>query len=222
MPSKISSPKLVVLTLLAGSLVAGCVEEGEPSPAYTQAQEAFSELYGRELEDAYVSPEMAEVEKLLESVPKDSSDHQRAAEQLKRIRSGRERVEAQKAEREAELAAALAPSKDFEFSDTPVESSAASAGSAASKDAADAGAAVPVEGMKLAEFNARFSTCFASGKEVLLNNQGMRPTWTLKDQPNCREQFPGFAEKILVGQDDSIFVITDKSKVELRVVDGGQ
>ncbi len=213
MPSKIQS---LFAAVLVGSLLTGCMKEGDPSPAYTEAQEAFSALYGRELEDAYVSPAMAEIEKQLESVPKDSSDHQRAQEQLKRIRSGRERVEAARADREAELAAALKPSKDFEFSDRTAEALAAKA------EPVDAGAEAPVEGMKLSEFNARFGTCFVSGEPVLLNNQGMRPTWTLKDQPDCRTQFAGFAEKILVGQDDVIFAIADKSKVQVRVVDGGQ
>ncbi|MGA9525086.1 MAG: hypothetical protein WBV82_26740 [Myxococcaceae bacterium] len=212
MPSK-NMKAVVAVALLAGGLGVGCVEEGEPSPAYSQAQKDFNALYGREMEEAYLLPEMAEIEKLLESVPKESSDHQRAAEQLKRIRSGQERVQAQKAEREAELSAALAPSKDFEFSGAKEEAPAAAA--------VDAGVAVPVEGMKLAEFNARFGTCFASGKPVLLNNQGMRPTWSLMDQPDCREKFSGFADKILVGQDDALYVIADKSKVEIRVVDGG-
>ncbi len=215
MPSKNLMKALVAVAVLAGPLGAGCVKEGDPSPAYSQAQATFNALYGRELEEAYLLPEMAEVETLLESVPKDSGDHQRAAEQLKRIRSGRERVQAQKADRQAELAAALAPSADFEFSGTEEEGAGPAGGEV------DAGVSVPVEGMALAEFNAQFGTCFTSGEPVLLNNQGMRPTWTLKDQASCREQFAGFEEKILVGQDDAIFAIADKSKVEIRVVDGG-
>src|ERR687887_2751902 len=87
---------LLVGALLA--LAAACSKKGGPSPEYAQAREEFDALYGRLLDDAYVSPEIHSVEAKLEQVPEQSDDRARAEELLQRIRSERERVESQLAE----------------------------------------------------------------------------------------------------------------------------
>jgi hypothetical protein len=204
-------PTSIALSLC---LLAGCVNQGEPSPVFREAQAEFNALYGREVEDAYLSPELPAIEKKLESVPDKSSDKARADELLKRIRSGRERVESNRAERQAEIAAALKPSADFAFTQTEQEQRAKA-------EPVDAGSAVPAPGMALKEFNARFGDCFGAGEAVLVNNQGLRPTWTLKELPPCRKQFAGFEQKILVGEDEKILAIVDKSRLQVRTVDAG-
>jgi hypothetical protein len=206
--------RLPISAALALSLLAGCMNRGEPSPVFREAQDEFNALYGREVEDSYLSPELPPIEKKLESVPASSSDKARAEELLRRIRSGRERVEANRAEREAEIVAALKPTADFAFSQTEEEQHAKA-------EPVDAGAAVPVEGMALKEFNARFGDCFGSGESVMVNKQGMRPTWALKELPPCRKQFSGFEQKILVGEDEKILAIVDRSRLTVRTVDAG-
>lgn len=208
--------------LLAAAVMAvgfaGC-RKGEPSPAYTQGADAFNQLYGRYLEDAYLRPEMDQVVATLKSVPKDSSDYVRAEELLKRIDSGRERLQAELAERQKMVQEAAAPTQDFDFKNAPAE---ADAGTEAANELPDAGPAEhPVAGMPLLEMQKRFGDCFLPSEDIEVRGRGYRPTWVLRETAYCLQHHPGYERKIVFGEGQNVLFIGDKTKVEKITEDAG-
>jgi hypothetical protein len=204
---------------LLGALLglAGCSRSGGPSPEYAQAREEFNALYGRLLDDAYVSPQMATVEAKLERVPEQSEDHSRAQELLQRIRSERERIQMQIAEREAAVKGAVQATDDFQFARAGEED--AGAPDAGARDAGTSDQ--PAAGMPLAELRRRFGMCFDPGTELELPGKGNRPTFVLRNMAVCRERHPGFDRRLVVAEGDRVLFIADQKDVEIVGGDAG-
>lgn len=197
-----------------GAALTGCQRQGPPSPEYLEASREFSALYGRHLEDAYLLPQMAPIEAKLEQVPPESEHANEAKALLQRIRSGRERVQGQRAEREELARRALEPPPAGTFRPSTDEPEAPSKPPA--KQAPDAGSEQPVEGMPMAELTRRFGDCFLPGEPVTVEGRGERPTWKLRDTLFCRQQHPGFDERIVVEEAGAVLTIADRSQLQLR------
>ena len=194
--------------------MAGCTRKGPPSPEYAEARAEFNALYGRLLEDAYLSPEMEPIEEKLERVPRDSEDHLRAQELLLRIRSGRERLEGQLAEREANARADLDSPQD-----APSQSDEEDAG--APTAAADASSDQPAAGMPLAQFRSRFGMCFEPGQDIEVVGKGNRSTFVLRDMALCRERHPGFDRRMIIVEGDRLLAIAEQKDLQITGADAG-
>jgi hypothetical protein len=192
----------------------GCARKGPPSPEYAEARAEFNALYGRLLEDAYLSPEMRAIEEKLERVPATSEDHARAEELLLRIRSGRERLEAQLAERQAAVRSDLdAPP------DSPFQRAEEDGGTVAS--AADASADQPTAGMSLAQFRSRFGMCFEPGADIEVVGKGNRSTFVLRNMALCRERHPGFDRRMVVVEGERLLAIAEHKDLQIVGADAG-
>lgn len=196
-------------------VVSACPKGGQPSPEYEQARARFNVLYGEKLEDAYLDPEMAAIEQQLEAVPQESSDHQVAQELLKRIRSGRERLQAEQAERDQALAAARQPPRDFAFAEQPAPEDAGQ------PQAPDAGAPQPVAGMPVQELLGRFGDCFLPGESVNIVGKGMRSTFVVRETAFCARRHPGFDQRILFIENEKILHVGDKARLMVTTPDAG-
>jgi hypothetical protein len=199
---------ILVLALLGAG---GCTRQGPPSPEYQQAQAEFSALYGRHLEDAYLRPEMADLEAKLERVPADSQDANEARALLLRIRSGRERVMGQRAERAEMVRRAREPTpmgREERPEDPPPSPPRPP------PQAPDAGAEQPVVGMPVAELTRRFGDCFLAGEALNVEGRGTRPTWKLRDSVFCSQRHPGFDQRVVVEEAGVILAIAERSQVQ--------
>jgi hypothetical protein len=210
----VKSPRYLVKVALCAAMVltVGCSKQSGPSEDYAEAAKQFGKLYGEKWDDAYVDPQMAEVERLLDKVPPKSSDAANAQALKARIVENRKRVEQEKREAEAasaqatapvELAPSVAPAGDAEPPPPPPEPPAEAPGH-------------PVPGMTIAEVDKRFSDCFGPGPEVLVLNVGQRKTYQMKDMGKCRERHPGFGDLLLVVEDGKIRGQIDKKALERR------
>ncbi|MFZ5471908.1 MAG: hypothetical protein ACOZIN_20955 [Myxococcota bacterium] len=206
-------------TVLWVALALSACKKPQPSPEYQQALVLHSKLYVEKLDDAYLMPQMAEVEALLEKVPSHSADNLAAAELLQKIRSERTRVEAANAAREKEVAEALAPTP-FVFPERNAEPTRAAEAPA---PAPDAGANQPVAGMTLSEFTRRFGGCFSAGREIEVMGMGTVDSYELKNIANCRDRHPGFDALLVLAQAGKLLGTAPKSnvRIELRYPDGG-
>jgi hypothetical protein len=208
---------VVGCALSAVVALAACSKKGGPSPEYAQAREEFNTLYGRLLEDAYVSPEIRPIEAMLEHVPKQSEDHAPAQELLQRIRSSRERIQAEMAEREATVRGEMrAGNQDFQFARAEEDAGTPRA------EATDAGAIEqPIAGMAVSELRGRFGMCFEPGMELEVSGRGNRPTFALRNMAVCRQRHPGFERRLVVAEGDRILFIADQKDVEIVGGDAG-
>jgi hypothetical protein len=204
--------RAAVWALGAVVAVAGCSRKGGPSPEYAQAREQFNALYGRLLDDAFVSPEIAAIEAKLVQVPERSEDFASAQELLQRIRSERERMQSRVADRAAAVRGALREAtSDFQFASAGEED--AGLPDAGRPDAGSSGQ--PKAGMALAELRRRFGMCFEPGMELELPGKGGRPTFALRNMAVCRERHPGFDRKLVVAEGERVLFIADQKDVEI-------
>jgi hypothetical protein len=214
-------PGALVLAL-ALALAAGCKRELGPSPDYARARAKLESLTAQFGDDAYVDPEMEEVEKLLARVPPRSSDAPAAAELSRRIASERARVQKER----ADLAAAPppAPPADPWASEPRREEPEAAevAEGAADAGAADAGFPYPVAGMPVAEVRARFSYCFLPAAGVVVDGAA-HEIFELRNLPSCRDGFPQFQGQLLAAREGKVVGTLDVSDVQSVTVpvDGG-
>ncbi|MFP2956578.1 hypothetical protein ACLEPN_01785 [Myxococcus sp. 1LA] len=81
-------------------------EPPAPSAEYEEAARRFRELYAQKLDDAYLDPQVGEIEAQLQRVPADSLDAAGARELLQRIKEGRQRMETAASERDEAVASA--------------------------------------------------------------------------------------------------------------------
>lgn len=203
---------------LWAAALSSCTKEGGPSAEYAEARAEFNQLYAKELEDAYVNPAMKPIEEKLARVPQDSEDSIRAQELLRRIRSGRERVEARLEERRAELERVARPQPDVQFSPTPPELD----GGPEVKEP-DAGPSdQPAAGMPLSELRARFGMCFEPGEPLDVVGRGRRETFVLRNMEVCRQRHPGFDQRLVIAEGDRILFIGDRKDVQMVEVDAGR
>ncbi|MDQ3264263.1 MAG: hypothetical protein M3Y59_11475 [Myxococcota bacterium] len=207
-------------TLLTFALIAfvaasatACRRGSGVSPEYAEASGLHDRLRLSQGDEAYADPQMDQVESLLKQVPADSSDAQAAKELLAQIANERARI----AEEAAAAAAipAQPPEPVFEEDDEDEEEPAAA------PEVPDAGYSQPAVGMTLAEFQSRFSRCFQAGPELMLSGVGMRQTFQLRDNANCRDLHPDFVTLLLVVEEGKIAGMAKQSATSLRLPDGG-
>jgi hypothetical protein len=219
----------LVFTLLIALTPAACTKSpGPASPAYEQAHQRFSKLYGQKLDEAFLDPAMEEIEAQLQQVPPDSMDAQPARELLQRIREGRERMEAAQKEKEDAIASAHRvddfPARQGEPgtpSTPPEEPPTPSAGPP------DAGTprpgAGPVAGTPASELPYGYERCFRRGESVNVDGKGSREMWELESRLACRQSYPSFAEQVVLIEDGRVLTVLPKSAIRVTFVgpDGG-
>jgi len=96
-------------TALLALVAAACNKPAQPSDVFTDAHARFIKLYARHGDEAFLDPEMVEIESQLRLVPSDSMDAASAQELLERIRKGRAQETAKRKEIEQTVARATAP-----------------------------------------------------------------------------------------------------------------
>ncbi|ADO72005.1 hypothetical protein [Stigmatella aurantiaca] len=200
-------------------------EAAAPSAEYEQAHQRFSKLYGQQLDQAFLDPQMADIEAQLERVPPDSLDAQSARELLQRIRQGRERMETSQQETQDAVASAR------EFQDIPSsprteEPPPPPPAVPEPVDAGppDAGATTgPVEGSSASELASGYQGCFRRGDQINVTGRGMRESWELADRFSCRQAYPRFANQVVLIEDGRVLSVLAKSLTRLVPVasDGG-
>jgi hypothetical protein len=203
-----------VAAVCAALAVAACTRKGTPSPEYAEARAEFNALYGRLLEDAYLSPEMRPIEQKLQRVPAQSEDYPRAQELLLRIRSGRERLAGRVAEREAKLREDMSASPAAPLFQSVEEDAGAAAGPDASSDQ-------PTAGMPLAQFRSRFGMCFEPGSDIEVVGKGNRSTFVLRKMALCRERHPGFDHRMIIVEGDRLLAIAEEKDLQRGGADAG-
>ncbi len=208
----VSRLRLLAVGLLVASLAA-CPKRREPSADFSRASEAFSRLYARELDDAFLDPALRDIEALLGHVPEDSLDAQAAADLRARIVQGRTRMQKVITDRQAASAAALAPPA---FNAANTRSAPAAAPAPAPRPQADAGTGVPTQptaGMSVRDFNRLFGDCFQAAGPVTVIGRGQRDTWTLSDASGCQTRFPTFVASVVIGDGDALLGVVPKSSL---------
>ncbi len=207
---------LAPVSALALALALGaCNRQGPPSAEYQEAHGQFVALYGKHLEDAYLLPEMAGIEAKLEEVDTGSRHASEAKALLTRIRSGRERRQAQLEDRQEAVAEARKLPPGAGRTDSPEPP--APAAPPVTKDAGtDAGAdgEQPQVGMAIREVTRRFGECFLAGERLEVADRGARGTWMLRDTLFCQQRHPGFAGRLLVEEEGRVLAIVEQSSVE--------
>jgi hypothetical protein len=175
-----------------------CHRPGPPSAAYAHARAQFTALYAEELDDAYLDPQMADVEAELHTVPADSVSHEDAQALLERIAKGRE--EAQKARQKLQQAVdeALAP---------PVLTGGALETDAPPPDAGGQASApaYPTAGMSLSDFQKDFGSCFHPSGQATVGDAGTPATlYALVDAPDCQKRFAFFQSRLVVADSSKV------------------
>lgn len=203
----------MAVVLAAAGLSLGACRRPTNSPDYVEASGLYDQLVYDQGDDAYLSPEMTQVEGLLAKVPPDSLDAQATRELLAKIRSERARVK--KERDEAEKAVAPAPTLD-DWGKEPAPEEAAR------EEQADGGPTQPTPGMALAEFKQRFGGCFDPGKDIVLAGAGLRQTYEMRDRDECRKRHPGFDGLVVVIDAEKVGGFAQKSALRLTLPDGGE
>jgi hypothetical protein len=210
---------LAVVLLLA----AGCPRKTGPSADYAQASARYTQLHADKLDDAFVDPAMDEVVAMLERVPSSSVDAPGAQDLLKAIHDGRAEVQAR--------ADALKKDMDVLREPPPPGTFAPSSPSVADSspvpvrlpiDAGrDAGPQEPYSGMTLADFQRYFGDCFDPDTPVNVVGVGLRDTYALKGYNRCKDALPGFDQRIVVTDRQSVLGVMPKSAVQVVERDAG-
>ncbi|WP_426752158.1 hypothetical protein [Myxococcus sp. Y35] len=200
-------------------------EPPAPSAEYEEAARRFRALYAQKLDDAYLDPQVGEIEAQLQRVPADSLDAQGARELLQRIKEGRQRMEAAAAEREEAVASAQEPPPGFigeptteQAAPPPAPTEAPDAGP---EDAGTGGG--PQAGTPASELVAGFRGCFQRGTPIDVQGRGMRETWQLADRTACQLEYPSHRDSILLIEEGKVLALFPKSAVQTVPVmpDGG-
>ncbi len=210
----------LVSTVLITLAPAACRKQSAaPSPEYDQAHQRFSKLYSQKLDDAFLDPQMDEIQALLQQVPADSLDAQSAKELDQRIRDGRARME--KAQKEQADAIASAHKVDT-FPSTPAAPEPEEAPKPA-EEPKDAGAKDqgPVVGSPASELPAGYLGCFHSSKPITVTGRGLRDAWEMSDATKCSQAYPGFVAQVILVEDGKVLAVLPKSSVQVTYPDGG-
>jgi hypothetical protein len=213
----------LAVTFLIALAPIGCHKEaGPPSPEYEQAHQLFSKLYGQQLDDSFLNPQMEQVEVLLAQVPADSQDMQSAKDLQKRITDGRARME--KARKEKEDAIASAHQFDTVATTEPStpEPPPPLPPPPAPKDAGPANPG-PEVGSPASELSSGYLGCFQTMKPITLEGKGLRDAWEMSDQTRCGLAYPSFVAQVLLIEDGKVLAVLPKSavKVTYQLKDGG-
>ena len=208
--SRLSRPLLAALVLAVAP--AACRKPAQPSEAYTQAHQRFSQLYSSQGDRAYVDPAMAEVEALLNQVPTDSLDAPSAKELRTRIQNGRAQLEADRQAREAAIAKArepgsMAPSQYQPPPETPAPPRPAAPDAGAPSDK-------PVIGTPASELANGFQGCFQKGAPLEVTGRGMRDRWELSGSARCRQSYGSLQDQVIVVEDGKVLAVVPRSTIE--------
>ena len=207
--------KTLVLSALLCLALFGC-KKRRPSAFFTEASSQFNTLYAKELDDAFLDPQMAEVEGKLALVPENSLDAEQAHTLRERIHDGVVRMKEQAAARVKTAQLLNAPAPDFAF-DNRASSNAAEA----SPDAGGAAAAHPTAGMTVDEMSRRFGDCFRLAGPIQMEGQGMRDTYVLQEDAFCQGKHPTYSQTLIIADGTRIIGLFPKSMTKPVLPDGG-
>ncbi|MCP3142179.1 hypothetical protein [Pyxidicoccus xibeiensis] len=212
----------IAFALLLALAPTACRRQSGPSAEYEEAARRFRELYAKQLDAAYLDPQMGEIEAQLQRVPADSLDAEGARDLLQRIQQGRSRMQADlKARQDAVATAREVPAG----TSMPTLTPPAPPGPREVPDAGppDAGLTGPQAGTLASELVAGFRGCFRRGPPIDVEGRGMRETWELADRTACRLEYPGHGDVILLIEEGRVLTLLPKSAVRTVQVtaDGG-
>ncbi|MCY1078343.1 hypothetical protein [Archangium lansingense] len=226
--SSLSSRTFVGLltALLVAAAPVACRKPAKPSEEYTQAHTRFGKLYAEKGDDAFLDPELAEVESLLSQVPSDSLDAPAAQELRTRIQTGKQQAEAQEKAKADALAQARTPTQvPSSFNSAPSTSPGPSASEppdeAPDTDAGADGGTAGVPGVGTPEAQLASSGCFQKGESLEVKGRGRRDRWELADRPACRQQYAPLQDQVLIIEDGKVLAQVPKSAIQVIPVDGG-
>ncbi len=209
--SRLSRPLLAALVLAVAP--AACRKPAQPSEAYTQAHQRFTQLYGSQGDRAYVDPAMAEVEALLSQVPADSLDAPSAKELRTRIDNGRAQLEAERKAREDAIAKAREPGSMPPSTYQPPANDTPAPAPAAGRDAGTP-SDKPVIGTPVSELANGFQGCFQKGAPLEVTGRGMRDRWELSGSARCRQSYGPLQDQVLVVEDGKVLAVVPRSSIE--------
>ncbi|AKJ03710.1 hypothetical protein ATI61_11941 [Archangium gephyra] len=217
----------LLTALLVVAAPVACRKPAKPSEAYTQAHTRFGKLYGEKGDDAFLDPELAQVESLLAQVPADSLDAVAAQELRARIQTGKQQAAARQKAQEDAMAKAReqGPSTGGFGSETgspapaPSDSEPVDEASDAGTEGADAGAGVP--GVGTPEAQLASSGCFQKGEPLEVKGRGRRDRWELADRPACRQQYASLQDQVLIIEEGKVLAQVPRSAIQAIPADGG-
>jgi hypothetical protein len=221
----------ILTGLLAALLVmaapVACRKPAQPSEAYTQAHTLFGKLYGARGDEAFLDPQMDQVESLLSQVPSDSLDAQAAGELRARIQTGKQQAQAREKARNDALASARTPGEvpagfGTASSGTPPPPAPTEETPEAQAEEQDAGTGgMPGIGTPVAQLASGFSSCFQKGEQIDVKGRGLRDRWELQDRAACRQQYAPLQEQVLIIEEGKVLALVSKSAIQAIPVDGG-
>jgi len=201
-------------------------EPPAPSVEYEEAARRFRALYAQKLDEAFLDPQVGEIEAQLQRVPADSLDASGARELLQRIKEGRQRMEVAARERDEAVASAQEPSPGFIDTAPTTEVEApppapAEPPDAGAEDAGEGGG--PQAGTPASELVAGFRGCFERAMSIDVQGRGMREAWQLADRVACRQEYPSHQDTLLLIEEGKVLTLFPKSAVQTVPVipDGG-
>jgi hypothetical protein len=211
----------LLTALLVVAAPVACHKPARPSEAYAQAHTRFGKLYAEKGDDAFVDPELAQVESLLDQVPADSMDAPAAKELRARIQTGKQQAEAQqKAKADAMAEARQIPSG---FNSAPSSAPAPSASEPPDEapHAGTDGGTAGVPGVGTPEAQLASSGCFLKGEPLEVKGRGRRDRWELADRPACRQQYAPLQDQVLIIEDGKVLAQVPRSSIQAIPADGG-
>jgi hypothetical protein len=214
----------LLTALLVAAAPVACRKPAKPSEEYAQAHKRFGKLYGEKGDDAFLDPELAQVESLLAQVPADSLDAAAAQELRNRIQAGKQQAQAQQKAREEAMANARGPGPgSSSFGSDPGPAPASSDSEPA--DEADAGTEAPdaggAVGVGTPEAQLASSGCFQKGEPLEVRGRGRRDRWELADRPACRQQYASLQDQVLIIEEGKVLAQVPRSALQAIPVDGG-
>lgn len=215
----------LLTALLVAAAPVACRKPAKPSEEYAQAHKRFGKLYGEKGDDAFLDPELAQVESLLAQVPADSLDAAAAQQLRSRIQAGKQQAQAQQNAKDEAMAKAREPgpgSSSFGSDPGPAPASSdsepADEGTDAGTEAPDAGGAL---GVGTPEAQLASSGCFQKGEPLEVRGRGRRDRWELADRPACRQQYASLQDQVLIIEEGKVLAQVPRSALQAIPVDGG-
>jgi hypothetical protein len=211
---------LTALLLVAAPIA--CRKPAQPSEEFSQARTRFGKLYAEKGDEAFVDPQIEQIDSILARVPPNSLDAAAARDLRARIQSGRQEAQARATAQEDALAKARAPSEmPSGFKSTPFPTPAP----VPPEEPVDAGPppiAVPKVGTPASELASGFSGCFQKGEPLEVTGRGLRDRWELQDRAACRQQYGSLQDQVLIIEEGKVLALAPKSALKELPEDGGR
>ncbi len=215
----------LLTALLVMAAPVACRKPAQPSEAYTQAHTLFGKLYGARGDEAFLDPQMDQVEALLSQVPPDSLDAQAANDLRARIQTGKQQAQAREKARNDALADARTPEampSGFGSAPEPAPSAPTEEAPEAQAEPPDAGTGGgPGIGTPVTQLASGFSGCFQKGEQIDVKGRGLRDRWELQDRAACRQQYGALQGQVLIIEEGKVLALVSKSAIQVIPVDGG-